>query len=83
MVFFLPIKRLFKKSHDYGHEEVASMSSNTKLTKQPTQPAVSAQPEKTMVKRPRIAIVIYSMYGHITSRMFYSILVLCGLRKNI
>ena len=60
MVFCFPCKRLFK------HFDDEASTSKTPLTKTRTPPATSApNNEKVKAIRPNIAIIIYSMYGHI------------------
>lgn len=70
MVFCFPCKRLWKNFTD--DQDNSSSTSQTKLNKASTSEKTysSRSPTKTTTaekraSRPQIAIVIYSMYGHI------------------
>lgn len=72
MVFCFPCKRLFKGFTD--DEDNHSSTSKTKLNKAavaeksstPRSPVKTAAVVDKRAPRPRVAIIIYSMYGHIT-----------------
>lgn len=88
MVFCFPSKRLRNLFSDDDHVSTSSKThlnkkapaaktpatsaSSSRVPQSAQLPPVSVASEKVSAKQPRIAIVIYSMYGHISSSEFSS-----------